>query len=104
MRDAVNSLDKHAPQVIDRLEPVLRYHAALAGEPDPPAAAQMAAEQLVADYIEESRRQLRPLLDGAWPGHPAAATALERVLEKWPIRAERTAQRLARALEGETAK
>ena len=101
LRAAVASLDSYRPRMAARVEPVLRMHAALAGEPDPAAAAVTVAEQIVADYIEESRRQLRPLLDGAWPGHPAGTAALDRILEKWPARGERIAERLTRALEQE---
>lgn len=97
LHPAVESLDNHRAQMVARLEPVMQTHATLAGEPDPPAAARKAAEQLVVDHLEESRRQLRPLLD-AWPGQPAGEAALERILEKWPLRAERIADRLAQQL------
>jgi hypothetical protein len=98
-RGALEALVARPAPMVTTVTPALGMWAWLAGAQDPPAAAQAEAERLINEHVDETRRQIRPLLDG-WPGNDAAPAVLDKILGRWRERAPRIAERLARALEG----
>ena len=98
VRAALSALVSQPAPMVAAVEPALRLWAALAGEADPSAAAQAEAERLIAEFTEESVRQVETLLAAPWPGHEAARAPLERILDRWRDRGPRIAERLASTL------
>ena len=99
LRTALDSIIAHPEAMIPVVEPALRMWAALAGEADPPEVARAEAAQLVAEYVDESARQVTALLAAPWSGNDAAPMALDKILDRWRDRGPRIAERLARRLE-----
>ena len=94
LRDVAESLYMRAEPMVDTVLPAVAWWAALAGTP---ALGRAEAEELIADYIAESRRQLAAVV--STPSADDLVATVERLVDRWRDRSPRIVERLARRLE-----